>query len=121
MDFEKYLDKAIELGTNAVNQHGQQAWDTILWLQRLSSIQMLLIAFIGIIFLYASYFFGKKTRVTYEEDYGSGFVPAYAIASGVCGVIGAICATEFLNVWNWVGLFYPELALAKQALDAVMK
>ena len=124
MDFEKYLDKALELGSQAVNQHGQQAWEMTLWLVRVQAMQHFLIAIIGLILLRVAY---RNLPVWWGEMDKSydNFNEGLLVRSGVLGWGGLIAGTPaffvpVLYIWNWVGLFYPELYLAKMAMDKVL-
>ena len=36
-------------------------------------------------------------------------------------IVGLHGINRLFSVWNWVGVFYPELRLAKDVFDAVMK
>lgn len=39
-----------------------------------------------------------------------------SLLGGPGAVLGSMAAVNVLNIWNWVGLFYPELYLVRMAL-----
>lgn len=119
MDFEKYLDKAIELGNKAVEQHGQQAWDTVLFITQLEAVSCLVLAFFSLLNTISFAVYVKKTyKMWYEKE-------SLVVVAFTWGCTALVTTLIFLivtlNVWTWVALLKPELYLAKQALDAVIK
>lgn len=120
MDFEKYLDKALELGNKAVSEHGQQAWDTALLLVRIEAAQNCVFALallIGGVLLFLKSYIGFWDWLSkWEEDTVPFRVFGLLISTPMC-IIGLIMT---LHIWKWIGLFYPELYLAKLAIDKVL-
>lgn len=122
MDFEKYLDKAIEIGSKAVEQHGQQAWDIVLFITRINAVQELVIGFVclAIVINYLMWLKSSIVKFTTGKETVADFIRCtlQGMVSFVCLI--AVIAT-LLNTWTWVALFKPELYIAMQALDAVIK
>lgn len=122
MDFEKYLDKAIELANKAVEQHGQQAWDAVLLVTRTNAVQELVIGVVclAVIINYLLWLKSSIVRVNTGKD-----TEVDILRCTLQGVASLFCllgvAMTILNTWTWVALFKPELYLAKQALETIIK
>lgn len=121
MNWETIIIMAGKLATETTSKYGPVAWDTMLWLVRIDAIQYLGAGFIclGILIaiLYWSIRLIKEGIKEQEERKG---VPGILLL--VVGGTGFFVGTvvNLLDIWNWVGLFYPELYLAKQLIDKVM-
>lgn len=122
MDFTQYLDKALELGAKAVNEHGQQAWETTLWIVRISTLQDLVVAIVGVIVALLFWFPIRKRVVSWADRTNNDelIFPFVIFGGGAATIFGGIGLVILFNVWTWIGIFYPELYLAKMALEKVL-
>lgn len=119
MDFEKYLDKALEIGTKAVTEQGQQAWEMTLALIRLDAFRGCL-AFI--FFVTLGVYITRKSYIGFQEwwdEWDENSPPMRILGLGLGGLLTFIGLLQF-SFWKWIGLFYPEILLAKLALDKVL-
>lgn len=120
MDFEKYIDKALELGSKAVSEHGAQAWETTLWIARISVIQDLLLCVFFMIAIILYWNPVRKKVVAWCEEDTEIMTPFYTVGGLASTAASIITLCILLNIWTWIGLFYPELYLAKLALEKVL-
>lgn len=127
--------------------YGETAWSTALFIVQIDAMSRLLVsgAFLSVAFGVLFYLLRPSglAWVAYERvsaTWAAYMAPCASVhgpesrAHNVAmtrlvfvwggGVIAAIVAAlnlpTLLNVWNWVAIFYPELYLAKRALDAVV-
>ena len=127
-------DKAVELMDRAANavetfavkiealatKMAPEAWDVALGVAQVSALQNLMLSgmwvLIGALIGVFTWRLGTKA-IGFDPDY-----PLFPAASiwffgGVLAIIGAIkgCIGLF-SAWNWVGVFNPELYLAREVL-----
>lgn len=107
------------------SEHAPQAVDALLWVKRIEGIQVLatslLFLVIGIAGLVAVYKLGKKS-VLLLKDYEDAGAPLLALT-----IMIAVFAFPFtfksiyaiLDVWNYVAIFKPELAIAHDIIETV--
>lgn len=95
---------------------GVAFWDGLGWI--IVGIVLLILAIVGTVICV------KCLRIDLSRD------DRYDISNhGVVGLITGLSALLtlipsliiLLNIWNWVALFNPELAVAKRIFDAVLK
>lgn len=109
--------------TGAINEYGATAVDAVLWVIRVDNIQKLVFGFLLLIILSIYWFiFGRKLnrhinqvgRVT-NIDFSMGFV---TVISGVITIVlvTTVLVRTVLDAWVWVGVFKPELWIAKQVV-----
>lgn len=125
MDLTTILATAAKISAEAIQNYGPIAWETTLWLVRIDRIEMLCKGFLAlaILIIFQKYCYiklwewaEKKAR---SSD-GTSYIPALVLTAGIYifSPIGVLLS--LFNIWNWVGLFWPELYLAKIALDKVL-
>lgn len=120
MDWSNLILVAGKLATETTQKYGPAAWDIALWLVRIDVGQYIAIGFLCMLLAYISYRYAQKFyKLSKENDYD---YINLCILVWCFGVFPFSLATviNLFNVWNWVGLFYPELYLAKMALDKVI-
>jgi hypothetical protein len=108
----EYLEKLDKLATELA----PQGYDMALQVVQINAVQSLVVGFIGLVIAIFC------ARVVWwaltSEDIGYSSAPAFAALLGVIGCLGGMLAftINVLSVWNWIGLFHPELYLAKQLM-----
>ncbi len=120
MDFTTLLTTAAKISAEAIQNYGPIAWETTLWLIRIDAFQYL---GMGALFLLISIGLGFLCKWSYTKNDSTGhegYIPVcvFSCIGAICSLIPAL--VNLLNVWNWVGVFWPELYLAKIALDKVL-
>jgi len=71
-----------------------------------------------IIFILGQWGLRKNVKWFKECDYSEEFLPGFfTIIFAIISIISAIC---LLNIWHWVAIFEPRLALAKQIAQAAL-
>jgi len=63
-----------------------------------------------------TYCINKKIENGHMSDWEFGYTLSFAIGVFICGIIGASSAFTIFDLWNWVAIFNPELALAHKVL-----
>ena len=110
----------------AVTKYGPQAWHVATLLQQIGAAQNLLLA--ALAFIVAILFItpGQRNLAT-TQPVTSYSTPEndqkrmWGIAQWITGAFFSILAgIGLLDVWNWVGLFYPGLAIAHDALSKAL-
>lgn len=123
MDWTNLLQVAASLATETSRTYGPVVWDTALWLVRIDCLTLLVPGFVALLvpIIYLYFFSGRVNAWVRKADCyddGPGIARGFLLVGFVAApVIPA--SVLLLNIWNWVGLFWPELLLAKQVLDKV--
>lgn len=144
MDYTKYIDQGILVAQEFIKANGQTAWDTVLLLVSLSAYKELAWGFVGliafVILLYYSIINTKRMfrMIEIEEEYCNTsmnstqkreklkaenlhFMQIVMMVFQVFGLIATfLMSTNLLTMWVWIQAFYPELWLAKQAVEKVL-
>ena len=109
----------------AATEYGPGAVDLVLGVVRVRHAGELLFGFIELIALIGmiwgakiAYKFSNNTAKDKESRYAAGFV--VVISLGGSTIASFACLANLGDIWNWVGLFWPELSLAHDALEKVM-
>lgn len=101
-------------------QYGPQAVDTVLYIVRLNNAGKL---FEGVLWVGVAYALFRVSRWCAEKAEGADD-PIYSLGGLFCGVGTLISVWVALfnlaNFWNWVGLFAPELWLARKVFEKVV-
>ena len=126
---EQVVDKISELAivlTDQLTALAPQALEVLLAIKQIDSISTLSKSFFlmlttGVVIFYLIKFFrwrnkeGAKPENKYDWCWSFGqMASAFAIALFIIGGVG------FLHLWTWVGVFAPELAIAKDIYDSVV-
>ena len=126
---ESYIIKVAEQIQSAVINVAPEAWDIALGVVRVEGLVLLApaigSALIGYIFWrFSCRFFSNQSPITNHEAFKNlpkGFNFVLGSISGLVSLVSMIITINtVLNVWAWVSLFLPEIALAKKAIDAVL-
>lgn len=120
-DIEKIAKDLTDQATLVAKQYGPQAWNVICGVKRIDSIGYLVIGFILLIVgIFSGLFLRALTR--HHDEWG--WSPDACIASIVASIVGVflgvigICMV--LNVWNWVGISDPGLAIAHDVIEKAL-
>lgn len=64
----------------------------------------------------------KRRAAQHDRDFDGemGWELLVGLSSLVTFALGVVTLATFLDIWNWVGVFSPEIKLARQALRAVL-
>lgn len=107
---DRLLTKLEALAT----EHGAEAVNTAATIVQVDGIINLLWGGFFFCLLLTCILFGtfciKKTTANPEDDWSAGI--AISILVGLFSYI--LCGVFWLNVWNWIALFNPKLALAHE-------
>lgn len=111
-DVDAALAKLGELAT----QHGPQAVDLAAQVVQVDAAGGLVI---GTACLLAAVIGGRKAikvlRAGYDEEWGDGpLIVGGIVGCVVAALVGIFGAACLLDIWNWVGVFNPKLALAHE-------
>lgn len=129
-----YAKAAADMAATLTKQYGPEAWETILWIQRIEAFSYLLPAllWVGAPFVWYRIVFcrlvpdaKRKVEELQKRSYIHGYEDVwqiYAIVFGslVTGVLSIVSVIQLLSIWTWVQLFKPDLYLAKQLIDKVI-
>ncbi len=126
-----YLDKGLAFAQEFIAKHGVEAWDMVLWLYRLRIIENLVMVAIfagGILYLtvrFRTWLHSDPEDADYYVKKRDWSMPEYGAPMGISWFISLICiaviASHFLNPWTYVGLVKPELAIARDVFNRVVK
>lgn len=64
----------------------------------------------------ATYCRNKKQDGRWANDWDIGWIISFVIGGVSGGCIAIISLFELIDIWNWVAVFNPQLALAHQVL-----
>ncbi len=128
MNWTDLLNRAMELSNVIVNKYGPVAWETMLTLKRIEGIANLFYGLklitIGVVIVTLVYWIGNKIASTIDNEIDKlccRFIPtgiALAIMMAVCIGPGLMWLT---SIWNWIAVFYPELAIAHDIMTKVIQ
>lgn len=141
MDFTQWLQRAGELATTVINKYGPVAWDTLLTLKVIEGLQLLVLGGFGlvlvVVLLSISYVQNKKYNQYFAaqlEHYNKptarrSDAPPDETWRGILAIVSLIIAgfsfvislVILLNIWNWIAVFKPELAIAHDIMTRVVK
>jgi hypothetical protein len=117
------VDAALAKLSALVSAHGAQAVETAIHVQQIDSINSLT-GILGWGTMVGFFLWGARwcrKRLDDVNDYDG---DAWGIATGMCFVAagGFMIPTlvSLLNVWAWIGLFNPKLALAHTILEKIL-
>lgn len=126
------LEEAMPMVLDKANEAGRVAWDMMLWIERVEGLSGLMPAVGAALFCAISYkamkhatckigdieSFNQKASYSDKKD-ESAWIGIQAICFIVSCLMAFWCVTGLLNVWNWVSVFAPEIAIARDVLEAV--
>ena len=99
---------------NAVNEYGPDVVNAILFVVRINAAQRLLVSFVAIAVLFAiARSCYKHLKATKDEDVGM----LCLVGLFMCATTAMYPLSQILNLWNWVALFMPEMALIHDAIE----
>lgn len=126
MDWSKFVEKALEISTFIVNNYGPKAWEVMLQLKQIEGAQNLvwgaLLFLLAIAVLVSGHHIGKVLvkKAPYGHDDADYYFPL--TISVILGFFISLSAWAFLfNVWNWIALFWPELAIAHDVMEKTLR
>lgn len=105
---------------NSFNQISPKVLNIAVEITRINSLQWLIGGGLGLlilsgVFAYLANFAWKKLNVKYDERAQVLFIFSIVL-SGTSALFAGI---NLFNVWNWIGVFNPTLALAHEILNQV--
>lgn len=105
---------------NHAGQIGQVAWQTTLKVTQINCLSNLLVwgAFIISFIAFTTILITLITKDLMPDDHETGTgVFMFFLAGIIASLWGAIA---WSSLWDWIGLFHPDLYLAHQALEKVL-
>jgi hypothetical protein len=125
MEFKENLDLVVDYTKkfiDTVTPVAKQAYEIGLMTLQIDAAQSLILGAISVAFLV---FFIRKMNGKYKSEddlFDDPMAPFYVVGGGILGVASIVGAfTTILNVWVWVKLIRPELWLAHQAIEKLLK
>jgi len=117
---KEYLEKLTELLVN----YTPAATELLLNVARIRAASEVIPSFIILLFFIVTYKIVKvalrKHYKEHPEIWDDHSYMACHIVSSVLLFLGIIlCSHNILDVWAWCGIFYPELYLANEAIEAL--
>jgi len=120
-DLEEKAVDILDKLENIITSYAPEVTEAALAVIQISALQDLLFGFISIPLLFAAFFGGirmasfcnKKDEETCGDDWIGGIVISVALALTI-SIISIIGIYGLLDVWTWVAIFNPELALVHQ-------
>lgn len=131
MDIELLSKIGEKLGQaigNAAHQYGPPVWQMVLSIKRVDSLGHLIpsLVVLGIFpfILIKLYRFFKSNAADCcpgRPFIYCGFSAGYGLVLFVSTVILIPFLVQVLNIWNWVGVFDPQVAIAKDIMDKILR
>jgi hypothetical protein len=127
MDWTDLIAKSLELANVTAQKYGPMAWETMLLLKRIEGIQALIPGIICFVAAPVAAYILRRHWKTAKAAYdGYGYFdltdtnPAIVLPCAAITFFGSAAAIiRLLDMWNWVAVFYPELAIAHDILEKV--
>ena len=99
---------------------------------RINAIGHLIVGFVCLVLSIILAYFGLRLfksyssstkRTIYYEDSEESWKPVFGSLLGIASPIIFLAGflPSWFNIWNWVAVFQPELALAKQLMEVIVK
>lgn len=115
---DKYLQGAVEV----ISKYAPKAWEALCTIKYITSLYNLLSGVLLVVFSILLIFAGKYAYNKYSEDsYDSKeeWVPVFVLCWAMAFITIVGCFVNLLDLDNWLGLFRPDLAIIKDAMDAM--
>lgn len=125
------MEQSVLFARDFIAKHGPQAWDAVLWIYRINGICELLIALLLFVLAaigWKTWSWCEKQATTrkaertshYDDGHLAWLVPGRVIlgVSFIAVIFGLI---GLFDVWTWVKVFYPDLAVARDVFNKVIK
>lgn len=116
---EQLAEKLNELG----QQYGPQVVDLAMNVYRIQAAQELVLAFFCLLYMIAYLtcicrFLPRVVHWVEDKDTEGGafLTVAVTVVGGFGAVASLFVIPALVNVWNWIGLWHPEVLMAKQVL-----
>lgn len=119
-DFYQYLDVFNAKISEMVTQYGPDTIKLVINVFRVEAIQNLVYGFIGILILTATIYYCLKCFRSLVKKGDEEFSIFLAIPAAIIGIPSFVCATAFFDVFNWIGVFQPEIYIAHKIFDKVL-
>lgn len=122
MDWNELVKKAFEISQTAVENYGPDAWNTVLWITRIDALGPMIV-YLSLLAVFLALYkrYWKKWAewcdTCYDEQAAN--VVRYAAGTVVSAVFFIIGLYVFYT-WSIIQVFWPELYLAKEALEKVL-
>ena len=90
------------------------AIDMVLWVKRIEGMQFILIGLVFLILATCAFYMAKKF---WKDDSEESALAMSGISFGLC----TISFVFIFNLWNWVSIFKPELTIAREIMNSVLR
>lgn len=143
MDWSQLIEKSVAFATQLTDKYGSVAWETMKTLKMIEGFQWLAIGFLFVLIIIVgnklmwawqarltanaakhwqeridnasdAYYKQKAKEAEKDEFWGMGIVTVI-----VSCLLAIPAFLNLANIWNWVAVFYPELAIAHDLLQKV--
>lgn len=113
VDVKLDLDAAFNKLGEVAAKYGPQAVDVAAEVVRVNAIGTIVVGLACAVLLGLCIFFFRWGLKKNQDNYYDDYMPV--LVSSSCGIIlfGIAAALHLLNIWAWVALFNPKLALAR--------
>ena len=124
MNFEKYHQQALDLAKDLTTEYGPKAYEAVLLIKKMNGVQHLGLGFalagLATAFFFVSRSLYKKAQRLDWRLRDPYYIVSFssAVSGGITSVIAAI---KLLNVWNWIAVLWPDIALVHDLIDHVTK
>jgi hypothetical protein len=113
------LEQSAMFAKEFIEKHGPQAWDAVLLVNKMIALNTMMYALFGMLcavgFMLTARFYLRKMNEKWEEwgcEFSDGFCYApFAVLCGMGVSLMLINLYTLANVWLWVRLFNPALAI----------
>lgn len=113
------VQEVASLITSKLIEAAPKALEAILWIKRIEGIQELLTGVLLLIASLSAYKIGVRLKNTIQCKSDAAFT--YTMLTIISIAITVLSFTYFLgDVWNWIAVFKPDLAIAKELVDSIL-
>ena len=97
-------------------------WNTMCEIKRVDSIGTLTVSLIVFIITSSAFTYSviKLMKCLIDDDFYEGREALYVVLVGILLIPTLFSGGNLLNVWNWVGVFDPSLAVAHDIATKVL-
>jgi len=109
-----------------IKTHGPTAWETTLQVYRINALQSIvatvitcLVFYVVLLKIWHSYH-TEKQRCLKTEGFNDCDATPYLCLAAIPCVIALIATIFLFDIWMWVQLFKPELAITRDVLNKIV-
>lgn len=125
-DMVDLFEKSVLFMDAFIKMHGPTAWEATLKVYRLNAFQSIVATVITCLIFYAVLlkiwysYHTEKQRCLKTEGFNDCDLTPYLCLAVIPSIIAVISTIVLFDVWMWVQLFKPELALTRDVLKKIV-